>query len=95
MAGSRGRYSIPKGAPEEETVKQDTPKRIQAIPFSGGTTVIVRSKDFQNSCGINHDEVVWDYRIDNFCVKIGEGISDEAASFLAENYPNSFKIING
>lgn len=95
MAGSRARFTRPDVHDESEDSLKNAVQKIQAIPFSGGTTVVVRQKDFQGSANIEHDDVKWDYRIDNFCVTIGEGISQEAAQFLATNYPNSFRIIEG
>ena len=55
--------------------------RIQAVPYQNCTTVLIRRGDFALG-GIDHDDVEWDFRIDNFTVKVGDGISHEAADFL-------------
>ena len=75
-----------------ESVKPTSVKRIKAIPFSGGTTVIVRAVDFANA-GVEHPDVTWDYRIDNFTVAVGDGISAEAASVLVSKFPGSFEFV--
>lgn len=67
-------------------------KRIKAIPFSGGTTVIIRAADFSN-VGVEHPDVTWDYRIDDFTVAIGDGISAEAANVLVNKFPDSFTFV--
>lgn len=86
MAGSRARNA----QSEDAAVRV---KRVQAIPFSGGTTVVVRSADFKNAGDIDHDSVTWDYRVDDFTVEVGKGINQEAAEFLVKTYPNSFRFI--
>lgn len=68
-------------------------KKIKAIPFSGGTTVIVRSIDFETSGNIKHEDVTWDFRVDDFTVEVGSQISEEAANFLVEKFPSSFKFV--
>lgn len=70
-------------------------KRIQAIPFSGGTTVVVRSIDFHNAGKIDHPDVTWDYRVDDFTVEVDKGITAEAANFLVDRFPASFRFIGG
>lgn len=77
-------------APVEE--KKSVAKRIQAIPFSGGTTVVIRKSDFEKA-GVEHADVTWDYRIDDFTVVVGQGITEEAANTLANNFPDSFKFL--
>lgn len=64
-------------------------KRIKAITFTNGTTVVVRSSDFKKH-GVNHHDVTWDYRIDDFTVAVGKGITAEAADFLTGKFPDSF-----
>jgi hypothetical protein len=77
-------------APVEET--KSVGKRIQAIPFSGGTTVVIRKSDFEKA-GVEHASVTWDYRIDDFTVEVGKGITEEAANTLVNNFPDSFKFL--
>lgn len=67
-------------------------KCIKAIPFSGGTTVVIRDIDFKAG-NIEHPAVTWDYRIDDFTVKVGEAITEEAANFLVQSFPDSFKFV--
>lgn len=68
------------------------PKLIKAIPFSGGTTIIVRPEDFKRS-GVDHPQVQWDYRINDFSVVVGEDITEEAANVLVKNFPDSFTFV--
>lgn len=68
-------------------------KRVKAIPFANGTTVVVRKEDFAAAGKIDHADVTWDYRIDDFTVEVGKGISQEAADFLVENYSDSFQFV--
>ena len=83
-----------------ETVVDDAPvqpvarggKRIKAFPFAGGTTVIIRDVDF-GAGNVEHPTVTWDYRIDDFTVEVGKGITEEAANFLVKTYPDSFKFV--
>ncbi len=88
MAGSRAK------APSSDAAVARV-KRVLAIPFSGGTTVVVRSSDFKNAGNIEHDSVTWDYRIDDFTVEVGKEINSEAAEFLVSSYPGSFKFVEG
>lgn len=74
-------------------------KRIRAIPAvitkSGdrSTSVEVRRSDFANK-GIEHPSVTFKFDKDNFTLPVGEnGISEEAAKFLTENYKTSFEYI--
>lgn len=67
-------------------------ERVRAIPAKGGTTVIIRKSDFADH-GIDHKEVVWDFRVDNFTVPVGSDLSKEAADFLTKNYPTSFEYM--
>ena len=67
-------------------------KRIQAIPFSNGTTVVVRSSDFEAN-GVSHGDVTWDYRVDDFTVVVGEGISAKAADLLTSKFSDNFRYI--
>ena len=77
-------------------------KRLRAIPAvitkSGdrGTTVEVRARDFEAK-GIEHKTIRFDERRDNSTLAVGDKdgqISEEAADFLAKNYPTSFEYIN-
>ena len=80
--------SLNEAAPETKTVS----KRVKATPFSGGTTVIIRNSDFEKF-GVEHAGVTWDYRINDFTVAVGEGITEEAANALVNNLPDSFKFL--
>lgn len=68
------------------------PERIKAFPFSGGTTIIIRDSDFEKG-GVEHSTVSWDYRVDDFTITVGSGISKEAADYLTKNFPDSFKFV--
>lgn len=68
-------------------------KRIKALPFASATTVIVREKDFKEAGNIDHNDVTWDFRINDFTVLVGEDISAEAADFLVKNYADSFQYV--
>lgn len=89
MAGGRARSA------QSTDAAVHVVKRVRAIPFSGGTTVVVRSVDFKNAGNIEHDSVTWDYRLGNFTVEVGKEINSEAAEFLVKTYPNSFKLLEG
>lgn len=80
VADTAPRYTAPKG------------KKIKAVPFSNATTVVVRAEDFK-SAGIEHKDVTWDFRLDDFCVVVGDVISKEAADFLVKNYSDSFHYV--
>lgn len=82
----------PQGVDEAPQVKPVASQRIKAIPFSGGTTVIIRDVDFQKG-NVEHDTVTWDYRIDGFTVEVGNGISKEAADYLVKSFPGSFVFV--
>lgn len=66
--------------------------RIKAITFSGGTQVVIREKDFLKG-GIKHPEVIWHFQINGFTVKVGEGITKQAADYLVKNFPTQFKYV--
>jgi hypothetical protein len=68
-------------------------RRVRAITFASGTTVIIRKQDFALG-GVDHEEVVWDFRVDDFTVAVGEGISAEAADYLTSNFPDSFVYVD-
>jgi len=73
--------------------KADTKgERVRAIPAKGGTTVEVTRADFKKH-GIDNPNVVWDFRKDNFTVKVGPVLSKAAADFLCENFPTSFEYM--
>lgn len=94
MAGTSKAFPAAKAvvdAPVQESQPQSV-KRIKAIPFSGGTTVVVRDVDFSNA-GVEHPSVKWDYRIDNFTVTVGDKITAEAANLLVNKFPDSFKFV--
>lgn len=69
--------------------------RVRAIPAKGGTEVVVRKSDFKQSLDIDHPEVKWNFRKDDFTVKVGEdgGITKEAADALTKKHPESFEYI--
>ena len=103
MAGthkSRFGEAVVTAAPVEDNAPVDVApvevapsgKRIQAIPFSGGTTVVIRDIDF-NAGGVEHPAVTWDYRINDFTVEVGKGITEQAANFLVQSFPDSFKFV--
>lgn len=79
----------------DTTPRRESPKgkRIKAIPFATATTVVVREEDFKTAGNIDHKEVAWDFRVDDFTVAVGNGISAEAADFLVNNYPDSFHYV--
>lgn len=68
-------------------------KRVKAVPFGNATTVIVREEDFKQSGNIDHPDVEWDFRVDDFTVTVGKEISTEAAEFLVKNYSDSFHYV--
>ena len=68
-------------------------KRVKAIPFASATTVVIRSSDFKQAGNIDHADVEWDFRVNDFTVEVGKEISQEAADFLVENYSDSFKYV--
>ena len=98
MAGSRVRIPSPSVVDTSDvTPRQEvnaTGKRIQAVPFSGGTTIVVRSVDFENA-GIEHPDVTWDYRTGDFTVEVGKAITAEAADLLVNKFPDSFRFVGG
>lgn len=68
-------------------------KRVRAIPFQNCTTVVIRESDFKLG-GVNHKEVTWDFRVEDFTVVVGEGISQEAADYLTSNFPDDFQYLS-
>lgn len=97
MAG-RARNTPSVADTEDKTPRQPVEtagKRIKAIPFSGGTTVLVRTVDFKKAGNIDHPDVTWDYRVNGFTVEVDKEITAEAADFLVNNYPGSFEFIGG
>lgn len=68
-------------------------KRVRAIPYHNATTVRIRPMDFRLG-GIDHKQVEWDFRKDNFTVPVGDALSEEAADYLTENFPTDFEYIN-
>lgn len=97
MASSRARVAPSRVADTESAPAEVTSggKRVKAVPFSGGTTIVVRSSDFDKAGNIDHPDVTWDYRVDGFTVEVGKGITAEAADFLVNNYPDSFRFVEG
>lgn len=67
-------------------------QRVRAIPALGGTTIEIRDTDFAKG-GIDHPTVTWDFRIDDFTVPVGEVLSREAAEYLCNSFPDSFRLI--
>lgn len=83
----------PEVAPEPDT----SGKRVRAIPTHGGSTVGVSAADFQER-GIEHPDVLWDFRNDDSTVKVGNGdgeISEEAANLITKLEPTRFEFMNG
>lgn len=68
-------------------------RRLRAIAQRGGTLVEVRSTDFANN-GIKHDTVQFSHFKDNWTLKVGQGISEEAAKFLAKFAPETFEFLS-
>jgi hypothetical protein len=77
-------------------------KRVRAIPSvitkntGHATTIEVRRSDFK-SHDIDHPTVTWDFRKENFTVKVGDKsgqISQEAADFLTSKFPTSYEYID-
>lgn len=77
-------------SPRQEAAKGE---KVRAIPFAHGTTVIIRAQDFKTAGNIEHPDVTWDFRVNDFCATVGENISKEAADFLTKNYPDSFQYV--
>jgi hypothetical protein len=81
----------------DTAVKEAPPKltgrRIRGIPAFGGTTIEIREEDFANA-GIDHPNVIWDFRKDDFTVRVGEGISQEAADYLTKEFPSQFVYVS-
>src|SRR5574337_1891381 len=78
---------------DEAVVHEEAPKltgkRVRAIPAFGGTTIEIRDIDFANG-GIDHPTVIWDFRKNNFTVKVGEELSEEAAEWLTSEHGHQF-----
>lgn len=80
--------------------KPDTSgRRLRAIPYANGTTIKVSRADFKHN-GINHGDVEFDFRVNNFTLPVNpkkgqKGISKEAADFLASEHPQQFEYMNG
>ena len=73
-------------------------KRVRAIPYAGGTTVEVTSKDFRDN-GIKHPTIVFDFRRDNFTLPVDpkpgqKGLSKEAADFLTREHGHQFEYMS-
>ena len=67
-------------------------KRIRAIPYQNCTTVRIRKIDFATG-GVEQDDVEWDFRVEDFTVKVGKGISQEAADWLVNTFPADFVYV--
>lgn len=68
-------------------------RRIRAIPYENGSTIIVDPADFK-AHGITHPRVTFDYRKDDFTLKVGDKISEEAAELLTREFPTQFEYMN-
>lgn len=68
-------------------------KRLRAIPQRGGTLIEVRASDFAAN-GIKHDTVRFSHFKDNWTLKVGHGISEDAAEFLAKFAPETFEFLS-
>lgn len=89
--------------PDERDVAERAPeadtsgKRVRGIPTHGGSTILVSKEDFEFMGVKDQGKVVWDFRKDNFTVKVGGGeneISEDAAKALTEHEPLRFEYIN-
>ena len=69
-----------------------TGKRVRAIPYKGGTQVLIRASDFEY-LGIKHPAVLWDFRKNKRTVEVGREISAEAAKLLCDKYPTRFEFM--
>lgn len=67
-------------------------KRLRAIPQRGGTLVEITRVDFARH-GIDHDTVQFSNFKDNWTLKVGRGITAEAADFLAKFAPETFEYL--
>lgn len=70
-------------------------KRVRAIPYQNGSSVIVERADFA-AHDIDQDTVKWNWLVDHFTVKVGTGhnqISEKAADFLTKAYPETFEYM--
>lgn len=102
-AGEPSVGNVPDERDTSPRVKADNSgTRVRAIPSvitkntGHATTIEVRRSDFK-SHDIDHATVTWDFRKDNFTVKVGKKdgqISQEAADFLTENFPGQYEYIS-
>lgn len=98
-----GADSADKLEPSEVKDERDTTPRVEnekpkgklvrAIPYMNATTIRIRPMDFKNG-GIDHKQVEWDFRKNNFTVPVGEELSQEAADYLTKSFPTDFEYIN-
>lgn len=93
MAGTSKQDVVDAADISPRQVSNTSGKRVKAIPFASGTTVVVREADFKSAGGFDHPEVTWDYRIDDFTVAVGPSLTQEAADFLTSKYPDSFVYV--
>lgn len=109
MAGTTARTgqqaeadSVPDERDTSPRAKSDNSgTRLRAIPSvitkntGHATTIEVRRSDFKTA-GIDHPTVQFDFRKDNFTLKVGKngGISKEAADFLSKEHPHSFEYLD-
>jgi hypothetical protein len=72
-------------------------KRVRAIPaYPGQTTaVVLKASDFA-AHDVDHPQVEFNFRKDDFTLPVGKkgGLSEEAADFLTENFPEQFEYMN-
>lgn len=81
---------------ERASEPDTTGKRVRAIPTHGGTTVKVSSTDFRNN-GVEHEDVVFDFRKDDFTLPVGEEvgqISKKAADVITKLEPGRFEYMS-
>lgn len=74
-----------------ESAKPTGVKRIKAIPFPMAPLLSFVRLIFLLWCRAS--DVKWDYRIDDFTVAVGDGITAEAANVLVSKFPDSFKFV--
>ena len=71
-------------------------KRVRAVGYQNATTTKIRRVDFKTASNgeVDHPDVTWDFRTDDYTVPVGDRLSQEAADFLTKNYPETFEYIN-
>lgn len=73
-------------------------RRVRAIPYQGGSTVVVNAQDFA-AHNIDNGRVEFDFRIDHFTLPVGTGdsenlLTEAGAAFLTKKYPETFEYMD-